>query len=159
MNTLFIMVGAPGSGKSYFANVLSSNISAKIISRDKIRFNLLEENDEYFHREGAVFIEFIETIQNYLDAGETVIADATHLTKKSRSKLLNNLNIDNVYVIPVVIKTSLKTCLMRNSIRQGREKVPETVLRNMYKSMTDPIDDHAALKNKYYDVLYISGEV
>lgn len=159
MNVLYIMVGIPASGKSFAANVIASEVEGVVVSRDSIRFSFINENDGYFSREAQVFLSFVEEIQSHLDKGETVIADATHLTEGSRKRLINNLNLKNTsYIVPVVMNTSLSECLKRNDKRKGRFKVPSGTIKDMYYFMTDPADDCAALKELYYDVIYIDEE-
>jgi tRNA uridine 5-carbamoylmethylation protein Kti12 len=150
------MVGIPGSGKSYIANILAEEANGIVVSRDEIRFKYLKDDEEYFHHEKKVFKEYVNTIQKYLDESETVIADATHLNAPSRVKLLNNLYFTKEdYVVPVVIKTPFEICSERNAQRTGRSRVPDDVLKGMYDSFTDPAEDPAYIRPQYYDVLYI----
>lgn len=143
---LWLTVGIPGSGKSYFGlNKFSEltgvvNESVKIVSRDAIRFSLITESDKYFAKEEEVFSNFIEEITKALndDAITDVIADATHLTPKSRQKVLNQISRDNVNIGFICFETDLYVCLGRNSLRTGREKVPEDVILNMKKALVYP---------------------
>ena len=156
MSVLYIMVGIPGSGKSYIANILAKEANGTVVSRDEIRFKYLKDDEEYFHHEKRVFKEYVNTIQKYLDEGETVIADATHLNTPSRVKLLNNLYFTKKdYVVPMVIDTPFEICKERNAQRTGRSRVPDDVLKSMYDSFTDPAEDPAYIRPRYYDVLYI----
>ena len=160
--TLFIMVGAPGSGKTWIAkNYLMKDSSWAYISRDEVRYSIIKEDEEYFQKEDLVFTTFVENIINAFHRAEikNVIADATHLNGVSRLKLLNSLNLENTDVIPIFFKVSLETCLARNAKREGRAKVPESALMNMYHSMTDPANDAAALGHTIYsDILYVEEE-
>ncbi len=148
--TLWIMVGCPGAGKSYFAkNHLIRNNLWKYVSRDEIRFALLNSGDEYFSKERQVFKEFCEKISiNLLDNIHTdVIADATHLNEKSRNKLLYNLknygiDFTKIDVIPVYVKASFATIQQRNSEREGRARVPYHNLCDMYDALQHPNEDN-----------------
>ena len=63
---LYIMCGISGSGKSTFVkNNLKEN--EVWISRDKIRFSLVKENEKYFSKENLVYKTFVEEIQKCLD--------------------------------------------------------------------------------------------
>ena len=132
MSTLYMMVGCPGSGKSTFAKTLKG----KYISRDEIRFKLLQDKDNYFAKEGEVFQKFIYEIEEGLSKDSDVIVDATHLNKGSRHKLLSKIHPEKV--IAIVMDTPLDVCLQRNAQRSGRALVPEDVIRNMYQNMTMP---------------------
>lgn len=139
-NTLYIMCGAPGAGKSTFAKKwFQKNQNIKYISRDEIRFKLVKENEPYFSREKEVWNIFIQSIQLALDEGFDVIADATHLNKISRFKLYSHLNMNNTIAAAVVIPATLETCIAHNEARKGtRSYVPERVLINMYYKFIYP---------------------
>lgn len=156
MSVLYIMVGIPGSGKSYIANILAKEANGIVVSRDEVRFKYLKNDEKYFRHEKKVFREYVDIIQKYLDEGGIVIADATHLNAPSRIKLLNNLYFTKEdYVIPVVINTPFEVCSERNAQRTGRSRVPDDVLKSMYNSLTDPAEDPAYIRLQYYDILYI----
>lgn len=145
--TLWIMCGAPASGKSWFAkNKLMKGRDWEYISRDEVRFSIIEDDEEYFSHETEVFNEFINKIATALDWGhDNVIADATHLNWGSRRKLLQvlekNCVMEDVDVIPVVIKAKLEDVFKRNALRDGRARVPEETIRKMYNKRSDPEKD------------------
>ena len=139
MNKLYIMIGIPGSGKSTYAKKRFPN--AIYVSRDEIRFDLVSENEEYFSKENEVFTKFVNIINSNLKAGKDVVADATHLNPRSRTKLFSHLNIDptKTEIIAVVMRTPLEVCLNRNENRKGtRSYVPPQVIKNMYSSFKEP---------------------
>lgn len=137
-NNLFIMIGVPGSGKTTFAEAQPKKIH---ISRDTIRFSLLNEHDNYFAKEKEVYKTFINKINLHINDGEDVIADATHLNPKSRYKLLNQLHIDRnkTNIIAIYVNTPIKTCLERNNLRKGTKTyVPPNEIYNMYARLEPP---------------------
>ena len=135
---LFMMVGAPGTGKSTF--VLNNMKEDFIyISRDEIRYSLLEEGDDYFAKERKVFNEFILRINEAImwDDYPNIIIDATHLTKASRAKVLKRLaTVDEIRAM--VMTTPLEVALERNAKREGRTRVPDDVIKSMYNSFELP---------------------
>lgn len=140
MAILHVMIGAPGSGKSTFIRKhLTDN--AVWISRDEIRFSMLSDKDDYFSKEKQVFKEFIKRINEALDKNFEVYADATHLNRMSRNKLLRAIKTKEELIIDAIwIKTSLKDCLKHNKNRMGtRSYVPETAIRDMYNKFQKPI--------------------
>ena len=144
---LYVLCGPPGSGKSTWAKKFFSTYYLphhyKIISRDNIRFALLDENDKYFDKERQVFIEYIKQIQKAIDKGiSKVVCDATHLNTSSREKLLDNLDLTNIKSIKMIcIMPSLDTCLNRNEKRDGLKYVPRSAIRRMYLGFVDPKED------------------
>lgn len=138
-NKLYIMVGCPGSGKSTYAKKNFPN--ALYVSRDEIRFSLVKKDEEYFSKETEVFNTFITKINEGLRQSLDVIADATHLNRASRSKLLTNLEIDKekTEIIAVIMFTPLSICIERNENRKGtRSYVPKDVVEKMYYSFKTP---------------------
>ena len=138
---LYIMIGAPGSGKSTFANkTFESKIDTIIVSRDNIRFKMLEDTDEYFAKEDKVFEAFYTSIADLLKKGIDVVADATHLHRTGRAKLINHINsiYADYYITFIYMDSGLSICLDRNSHREGRARVPDNVIKNMYCQIVKP---------------------
>lgn len=150
---LYIMVGAPGCGKTTYIRTHAAPGHSAHISRDAIRFAKLEEGENYFSREKEVYKAFVQQITmafNDCPWIDEVWADATHLTKSSRKKLLSHLNTANIDVIPVIIMPELDICLGQNMLRTGRERVPDTIVEKMYNSYEDPAYD----KINYDNIIY-----
>lgn len=140
---LVILVGIPGSGKSTWAQN-HVNFNTAWVSRDYIRFSMLSDNEDYFAHEKEAYNEYVDLIQHNIDERDeitTIIADATHLNWASRNKLLKQLDLQNVDVETIFFNTSLKTCLRRNELREGRHFVPEKVIRRFSHMITNPNTD------------------
>ena len=132
---LFIMCGLPASGKSTFAQQFIKNNDIRYVSRDEIRFSMVKENEKYFSREKEVFRKFAGTVAQTLIDGFDVIADATHLNRISRDKLIRAIDqYTTEYTITyIVLETSLETCMKRNALREGRARVPDSVMKRIGK--------------------------
>ena len=139
------MVGPSGSGKSTWIQKHKDSFKGKVIvvSRDVIRFSIVSEDEDYFSKEKEVFREFIDQIKNSLEDNDVVIADATHITTGSRTKLFRALgnSIKDVKVIAIVIKPTLNECLDHNENRIGRSFVPRSQIRRMWYQFTIPTLD------------------
>ena len=142
---IYILCGVPGSGKSTWARKQIEELDGKgiIISRDAIRFSMLGDDDAYFAHEDAVFDEFIKKIQEAINDQEhtSIFIDATHLNEKNRNKVLSRIwRMGDDVIIGVYFDVPLEECLRRNALRTGRALVPETVIKNMYESLTKPLE-------------------
>ena len=139
MSKLIMMVGIPGSGKSTYAKAHLA-LDDIYISRDEIRFDILQDGEEYFSREGEVFKIFAYEAGRNLRMDKTVWVDATNLNKTSRAKLLNAIEryaiADSLEIR--YLNTSLETALIRNGQRTGRSLVPEDAVANMYHKLVAP---------------------
>lgn len=139
MATLYMMMGAPGSGKSSWVEAHLNPLQATWVSRDAIRFTMVKEEEEYFSKEKEVFAEYVRRINALLEDDYNVIADATHLTAASRNKLISKISAPNVSLCAVWINTPLETCIERNENRKGtRSYVPVDVIQKMYKYFEKP---------------------
>ena len=135
------MCGIPGSGKSTWAQQQLAINGGAWCSRDKVRFSLLEDSDEYFSKENLVFNTWIDEIQTALNDKniENVYIDATNLNKKAREKVLGKLNLMYANLIAVNFLIPIETCIERNSKRTGRALVPQDAIENMYKSFSPAV--------------------
>lgn len=150
------MVGIPGSGKSTYVKNFQAEHGGVIISRDEIRFSMIDAHSDYFAKEKQVFATFVQKIQEALKENDIVYADATHISERSREKLLTALDLTDVSVRAIVLQTPLQECFYFNSLRTGLAKVPDSVIRRMYYQLEDPTND----KRKYDKIIYhIGGRV
>ena len=160
---LYIMCGPAGSGKTTWVREHATPGVSAHISRDRIRFDMVKEDEYYFSREDDVYVEFCGEIHDALHCPwvEEVYADATHLSKKSRKKLIESLrlNLDWVDIYAIVIKPELEVCLEQNAQRTGREHVPETVIRNMYETFQTPLHDNISYSYIQENDRVLLGEV
>lgn len=139
---LIMMVGTPGSGKSTWIETMSKYYpnTINVVSRDKIRFSMISDKDDYFSKETEVFEEFISQIMKSVKTYDVTIIDATHLNKRGRAKVFNRMRhlLKNVTLEAVVMNATLETCLERNAQREGLALVPESAIARMYASFEMP---------------------
>lgn len=155
MSRLIIGMGIPGSGKStYLKFMVGDKLEHEYVSRDEIRFSLVKEDEEYFSREDDVWAEFVRRINEGLAAGKTVWADATHISVKSRAKLLRALEKMPDEIAVLWLDTPLQVAYERNLQRDGsRAYVPESVIERMWYSLQEPRFNEVT--GFEYDVIYI----
>jgi predicted kinase len=127
----YVMVGAPGSGKSTEAKKIADREKAVIVSGDDIRAELygsaqIQGNWTEIHDR----IE--EEVEKAAALGRTVILDGTHYRAAYRRQAIAMLNsYGYVRVEAVVVNPSLATCLARNFQRRERN-VPDYVIKEMH---------------------------
>ena len=115
---------------------------------------MVREDEDYFSHETEVFNEFIRLINEALTQHDEVYVDATHINEQSREKTMRRITV-GCKVIPIVFVTPLSTCLEWNAKREGRARVPDSVIRNMHKDFHDPTDD----SREYPEVWFINPTV
>lgn len=142
MSKLLVMCGVPGSGKSTWASKFVNENNAIVVSRDAIRFSLLEEGEDYFSHENEVTEKYYEELRNLLKSNkyEYVIADATHNTGRARTNMLREVMPSGgaSEIIPVYFNIPMEVCKERNNLRKGLAKVPEDVIERMCHQRSKP---------------------
>ncbi|MBQ2591854.1 MAG: ATP-binding protein [Candidatus Riflebacteria bacterium] len=135
---LYIMCGVSGSGKSTFlSKYIENQENCFVISRDKIRFALLKDSDDYFKYESIVKKMFYSGITAALQMGYDVFADQTSLTIAARRKLVGNVQGFSG-VNAIWIDTPLVTCIEQDSQREGRAFVGARKITTMFNSFIPP---------------------
>lgn len=137
MNKVYIMVGVPGSGKSTYAEKLSKETGAVIISSDNIREELY--GDAAIQGDnGKVFGMYYYRAKCLLLEGKDIILDATNLTKKDRKNIYNRFG-NSYHYEAFVCAVPKEVAKERNANRE--RVVPEEVIDRMYDRFTFPYED------------------
>ena len=129
---LIILSGVAGVGKSTYIKQYLQNTT--VVSSDVIKNELGLEGPN----SSIVFNELYKQINEYMSQKvETIIADATFLTRKSRLKLLNCTNPHQKgYAVEIIqLHKPFDTIKHQNAARPIEQVVPEESLRQMYLSM------------------------
>jgi predicted kinase len=136
----YVMVGAPGSGKStQVAKLMALHPDAVVLSGDEIRAELYG-NADIQGNYTEIHDRMLEILEE--NVGRTIIMDGTHYKaayRKEALAMLNSYGYTNVSA--VVVDKSLAVCLKQNASRD--RKVPEHVIERMHNSL------QASLKNIY----------
>ena len=152
-HTLIVMCGPAGIGKSTMAKrIQDTHEDCVIVSRDQIRFALLQPGEDYFAHEDEVTEKFYEALNTMLAAHKFVIADATHISKKARRQLFAHVDTNNVRIVGIWIEAPFEVAIKQNAARTGRSRVPEDVIKRMYRYKVSPSKEEG-----FDEVIYISA--
>lgn len=129
--TAYIMVGAPGSGKTTYAHELADSENAVVISGDDVRAELYG-SPEIQGNWGDIWERIDELVSE--SCGVPIILDGTHCRKDYRAEaiaLLRSYGYDKVEAI--VTDATLATCLARNFKRE--RNVPDYIVKQMHSDL------------------------
>ena len=140
MRNLFLLRGAPSSGKSYW--IQNNKLEPYTLSADNIRtmycsptldisgkLGISQKND------GEVWELLMYLLECRMKNGEMVIVDATHYKSEllNRYKSLFQKYRYRVFVVDFT-NVSLEELLHRNSLRDEYKIVPDEVIHKMYET-------------------------
>jgi predicted kinase len=129
--TAYIMVGAPGSGKSTYAAKLAQTENAFIISGDDIRKELFGSAEVI-----GEWVEIHDRIEEEVASHchQNIVLDCTHYRKEYREEaasLVRSYGFNEVEA--VVMDASLATCLARNF--QRTRNVPDYIIKSTHEKL------------------------
>ena len=88
---IYLLCGCPGSGKSTYAKAHIDDKTAWI-SRDKVRFSMVSEDEEYFSKEKEVFNTFIKEIKKAI---KNDLIENIYNTEKIMKEIIHATGIIN----------------------------------------------------------------
>lgn len=140
MNTIHLMVGIQGSGKTTFSKRLSQSLNIKIISTDEVRKEFPTIKEE------MVWPLAYDMCANEIKNKKDVIFDATSITPKVRKRLYDNIKerTENFQIGCYFFKVDVNTCKTRIANRnliEGEIKLPLEVIDKYNDSLTFPTFD------------------
>ncbi len=126
---LIILIGIPGSGKSYYARTLDK----PVISLDGIRHELY--GDERILGKGSETDRAMrDKLVSLAGEGKDAVLDATHVSAARRARMIRlgrKLGYDRI--VGIWFKTPMRVCLERNRARPNA--LPNFVLFRMNKDL------------------------
>lgn len=132
---LYMFVGLPASGKSYYTRKLAKKTGASIHSPDDIRRELYGDERIQGDR-NTVFNTLHSRIKEDLRDGKSTIYDACNISYKRRMAFLQELNNISCKKVCIFVATPFEKCLGNNAKRE--RYVPTEVIENMFRHFDTP---------------------
>ena len=129
------MVGLPGSGKSEFAEKYAKETDSVVISSDQMREQLYGDVNEQ-SKNNELFDIIDNAIINSLKCKQSIILDATNISRKKRINLLNKLAKIDCEKKCIIMATPYETCISSNHERE--RQIPDEVINRMYMKWQTP---------------------
>jgi len=135
--TAYVLVGAPGAGKSTHAAKLAEIENAVIISGDEVREELYGSAE--IQGDWSEIWDRIEELVSE-SCGMNVILDGTHYKRSYRKEAITLLrSYGYSRVEAVIMDASLATCLARNFKRE--RNVPDYVVKEMHSKLRSSLKE------------------
>lgn len=117
---MVILVGLPGSGKSYLAERLARKVSVAVLESDRVRKSLIERPVYSEAEHSRVFSAIYAAAREFAASGRNVIIDATNLNRKWRAPLRRIAGETGARFLTVYMATPRLTARDRLEARTGR---------------------------------------
>ena len=139
MNTLYITVGLPGSGKSTYAKEFIKGKDIEYLSSDELRAVYGKGEDDQTVTP-IVFGHIKRKVDEFLKDGKNVLVDATSVNRKERSDYINTAKKYGAKVVALIFKMDRQGLIDRNKKRgeQGGRVVPDFVIDKMLAKYEEP---------------------
>lgn len=144
MNKIIFLKGLPGSGKSTWRKEFNkANPMVLYTNKDEIRNETriqLGMQAGTWNKDLEQKVEQIEfnMVRDYLENGYDVIIDNTHLDPRHEEKYRKLASRGHWDFEVKFFDIPLDECLRRNALREGQARVPDKVIRDMYKKWLKP---------------------
>ena len=142
MNTLYITVELPGSGKSTYAKEFIKGKDVEYLSSDSLRAVYGKGEDDQTVTP-IVFGHIKKKVDEFLKDGKNVMVDATSVNRRERSDYINTAKKYGAKVVAIVFKMDRQELIDRNKKRgeQGGRVVPDWVIDKMIAKFEEPSYD------------------
>ncbi|HBX22047.1 MAG TPA: hypothetical protein DEF34_00205 [Desulfotomaculum sp.] len=128
-NTLVILCGPAGCGKSTFARKYF--LETQIVSSDRCRA-LISDDENDLSVSGMAFKIFHLLIDMRLSQGRLTVADSTALDRSARIRLKKLADKNNCHTLLALFNVPLELCLKQNVSRE-RNVEPAVIKKHMQK--------------------------
>jgi predicted kinase len=142
-STVYLCIGAPGSGESTWRKkFMNDNPDIACVCPDEFRALFGRGMDD----QSVSYVAFkksYEALGNYLRAGKSVIIDATNMYLKTRKKFIQIARGHGATVEAIVFEVDKPTLLKRIAKRvfEGGLNIPEQVIDDMLTRYQCPTND------------------
>jgi len=148
---LIILVGLPGTGKTFLGEKLKEDFPVSIVQSDKIRA-ICFTNPKYTNYENKYVFDLChKVINNLLQRKIPVLLDATNLLEKNRQGLYEISKFHNAKLLVLKITAERKITKLRISRRLSSKSNVSKASWNVYRRLgyfNDPIGiQHSVIDN------------
>ncbi len=133
-----IVMGLPGSGKSYFAEKLAGKMEAEYISSDRVREELFEKRTYSKAEKARVYEEMLKRTELAISHNKPVVLDATFYEEETRDMFLENLGIQTFIVEIQASESIIKERLKKKRLYSEADFEVYQMIRNKWIEVKQP---------------------
>ncbi|MEO9485214.1 MAG: ATP-binding protein [Ekhidna sp.] len=139
--SIVVVFGLPGSGKSFFAEKLAEVLGASYFSSDQLRATLFSEKNYSLEAKEEVYRKMLGLANSALESGNDVVLDGTFYLKKWRDMVTENFkNLASCHFIEIQASEAL--IKERTSKRRPFSDANFIVYKQLRKAFEPMQEDH-----------------
>jgi len=137
---IIIMVGIPGSGKTFFADQFASTFNAPTVSTDKIRNNIFEKPNYGRSEESIVNKTALYLLDEILKSGRTIVFDGSTGSRSERDFIAKTSRAAGYEPLFVWLQTEIATAKSRTlKLKTDKStRMSEDQFNNKVSRFTNP---------------------
>jgi predicted kinase len=138
---IVVILGLPGSGKSFFAEMLANRLHAEYINSDQMRFAMHRFGQYSFQDKLVIYRAMLEQVEKLLVERKSVVVDATFYRQDTREQFINLAKAKSVpiYFIEVVADEALiRERLKRSRPYSEADFAVYTKVRDEFEELSTP---------------------
>ncbi|HEY6082660.1 MAG TPA: AAA family ATPase [Chitinophagaceae bacterium] len=113
---IIIVLGLPGSGKSYFASRFANLIHADYINSDQVRKGMFPARSYSEKGKASVYNEMLKLARQSIKQNKNLLLDATFYKNELRKKFIDEAGAD-----VVLIEIAAEEAVIKERLKQKRE--------------------------------------
>ncbi|HLI94041.1 MAG TPA: AAA family ATPase [Puia sp.] len=135
---IVIVLGLPGSGKSYFASRFSKLIHADYINSDRVRKSIFPARSYSEKEKASVYDEMFELMRQAIKQKKDLVLDATFYKNDIRRKFIDEAGGDLV-----LIEVAAEEAIIKERLKQKREDSDaDFEVYQLIKKRWEPLQGH-----------------
>jgi len=135
-----LLIGIPGSGKSFWISKFNSDNKYSVVSPDQIRKQLTGNISDQMQN-AKVWSIARERVKSYLGRGKSVIFDATMTNAQRRREFIQGLPPAKLKAKVFYVEPEVSKARIKKDIEAGKERaeVPSDVVDRMYSELMSTV--------------------
>lgn len=154
---VIMVIGLPGSGKSFFARQFADMFGAPLVSTDFIRHTLFPESKHTVEEEAYVQILAQNQLAELLKTGKTILLDGGTNTRAQRSLVEREAKNHGYGTLTVWAQTDEPTTIAR-SLKRNAKRQADALNSPLSAETYKRLKKQFSAPSKYENVVVISGK-
>lgn len=142
---IIIVLGLPGSGKSYFASRLAEKLNATYVSTDELRFKLFPTRTYSASEKLAVYDAMLNMLNNDELAQKAIVFDGTFYKKSIRNKFETEARKRGSHLIYIEVTAQEKSIMGRLQKPRMNSEADVDVYHKLKDEYEPLLQDHLIL--------------